>query len=128
MRLATGRRRRSEFQRPKHAMSKEQRPGHDHPQQPGPHDHADEHAHAPSEVVLNPDAQAERETTLTIAGMDCAEEVAAIERALKPLSGVREVRTNLLAGKATISHDASLTADSLIKLIGAEGLKAAVAT
>lgn len=108
------------------------RNAHTHAHDHGGHDHAhdDEHAHAhgPAEVVLNPQAHAELETTLTIAGMDCAEEVAAIQRALKPLPGVREVRANLLAGKATISHDASLTAESLIKAIGAEGLKASVAT
>jgi len=60
--------------------------------------------------------------------MDCAEEVAAIQRALKPLPGVREVRANLLAGKATISHDARITAELLIDALGAEGLKATVAT
>lgn len=109
-------------------MSKEERAGHEHSPQARPHEHAHEQAHVPSEVVLNPDAVAERETTLTIAGMDCAEEVAAIQRALKPLPGVRDVRTNLLAGKATISHDASLTPEALIKVIGAEGLKARVAT
>lgn len=89
------------------------------------HDH---HAHGPSEMVLNPSAHAERETTLTIAGMDCAEEVAAIQRAFKPLPGIREVRANLLAGKATISHDASITPEILIEAIGAEGLKATVAS
>jgi Zn2+/Cd2+-exporting ATPase len=94
------------------------------------HDREEEHAQAdsPSKIVLNPDAAAERETTLAIAGMDCAEEVAAIQRALKPLPGVREVRANLLAGKATISHDASMTPELLIEAIGREGLKATVAT
>ena len=94
------------------------------------HDHEEEHSHAdaPSKIVLNPEAGAQRETTLTIAGMDCAEEVAAIERALKPLPGVREVRANLLAGKATISHEASMTPELLIEAIGREGLKATVAT
>ena len=50
--------------------------------------------------------------------MDCVEEVAAIQRALKPLPGVREVRANLLAGKATISHDANMTPELLIEAIG----------
>ena len=94
------------------------------------HDHEEEHAHAdgPSKIVLNPGVAAKHETTLAIAGMDCAEEVAAIQRALKPLPGVREVRANLLAGKATISHDASMTPELLIEAIGREGLKATVAT
>ena len=75
----------------------------------------------------NRDSRAERETTLTVAGMDCAEEIAAIQRALKPISGVREVRANLLAGKATISHDARVTPEALIRAIAVEGLKATAA-
>jgi Cd2+/Zn2+-exporting ATPase len=104
--------------------------GNTHERSSHEHDHEEENAHAdgPSKIVLNPGAAAERETTLAIAGMDCAEEVAAIQRALKPLPGVREVRANLLAGKATISHDASMTPELLIEAIGREGLKATVAT
>jgi Cd2+/Zn2+-exporting ATPase len=83
--------------------------------------------HGASDLVLNPQSRAERQTTLAVAGMDCAEEVAAIQRALKPINGVREVRANLLAGKATISHDASVTPGSLIEAIAVEGLKATVA-
>jgi Cd2+/Zn2+-exporting ATPase len=104
--------------------------GNTHDHSPHEHDHEEENAHAdgPAKIVLNPEASAERETTLAVAGMDCAEEVAAIQRALKPLPGVREVRANLLAGKATISHDASMTPEVLIEAIGREGLKATVAT
>ncbi|HZS17847.1 MAG TPA: cation-translocating P-type ATPase [Candidatus Udaeobacter sp.] len=71
--------------------------------------------------------RSERETTLIVAGMDCAEEVAAIQRALRPMSGVRDVRANLVAGKATISHDASVTPEALITAIAGEGLDATVA-
>ena len=99
-----------------------------HKEQHDDHGEGHRHAHRPADTILNPGASAECETTLTIAGMDCAEEVAAIQRALKPLPGVREVRTNLIAGKATISHDASITPESLIEAIGAEGLTATVAT
>ena len=90
------------------------------------HDH-EHNARTASMEMLNPGVAAERETTLKITGMDCAEEVAAIHRALKPLPGVREVRANLLAGKATISHDVRVTPELLIEVIGAEGLKATVA-
>ena len=44
-------------------------------------------------------------TTLRVTGMDCPDEIAAIERVLKPLAGVREVKVNLMAGTATIAHD-----------------------
>jgi cation transport ATPase len=67
------------------------------------------------------------ETVLRVKGMDCAEEVAAIQRALRPISGVRDVRTNLLAGKTSVSHDASVTPEALIKAIAGEGLKATIA-
>jgi Zn2+/Cd2+-exporting ATPase len=68
----------------------------------------------------------DRQTTLTVAGMNCAEEVAAIQRALRSISGVRDVRADLLASKATISHEASVTPEALIKAIAGE-LKATVA-
>ena len=42
--------------------------------------------------MLNADVKVSGETTLRVAGMDCPDEVAAIERVLKPLFGVREVR------------------------------------
>ncbi len=59
--------------------------------------------------------------------MDCPDEIAAIERALKPLSGVGEVNVNLMAGTATIIHDKSVTAEQLIKAIATAGLKASPA-
>jgi Cd2+/Zn2+-exporting ATPase len=68
-----------------------------------------------------------RETVLRVMGMDCAEEVAAVQRAVRPISGVREVRADLLAGKATISHEAGVTPEALINAIAGEGLKATVA-
>ncbi len=59
--------------------------------------------------------------------MDCPDEIAAIERALKPLSGVGEVNVNLMAGTATIIHDKSVTPEQLIKAIATAGLKASPA-
>ena len=81
---------------------------------------------APSSTSHN--SRTQRETTLLVAGMDCAEEVAAIQHALKPISGVHDVHANLLAGKATISHDASVTPEALIEAIASEGLKATATT
>ncbi len=66
----------------------------------------------------------ERNTTLRVAGMDCPDEIAAIERVLKPLAGVGEVKVNLMAGTATIAHETSVTPEQLIKAIGTAGLKA----
>lgn len=62
-------------------------------------------------VGLNPKARAEEITTLRITGMDCADEVAAIERVLKPLEGLREVKVNLISGTVTIAHQKEVTAE-----------------
>lgn len=56
--------------------------------------------------------------------MDCPDEIAAIERVLKPLAGVREIKVNLMAGTATIAHDQRVTPEQLIQAIGTAGLKA----
>jgi Zn2+/Cd2+-exporting ATPase len=86
----------------------------------GGHDHE-----APKETrVLNENVAASGLTILRVAGMDCPDEIAAIERALKPLAGVGEVKVNLMAGTATIAHDQTVTPEQLIKAIGTAGLKA----
>ena len=80
---------------------------------------------APKESrLVNADVKAAIQTTLKVAGMDCPDEIAAIERALKPLAGVGEVKVNLMAGTATIAHDKTVTPEQLIKAIGTAGLKA----
>jgi Cd2+/Zn2+-exporting ATPase len=79
----------------------------------------------PSESVLNPDAKASAQTTpLRVTGMDCGDEVEAIHRALKPMSGVRDVRVNLMGGKVFVAHDRSVTTEKLVRAIAGEGLKA----
>jgi len=82
------------------------------------------HEAAPTEIALNSTADRQMQTTLQVAGVDCAEEVSLIQRALKPLAGVREVRVNIMSGKAIIGHDETITAEVLIKVIGDAGLKA----
>ena len=79
---------------------------------------------APTEMTLNASAAGNLQTTLQVAGVDCAEEVSMIQRALKPLGGVREVRVNIMSGKAIIAHDETITPEVLIKAIGDAGLKA----
>lgn len=74
--------------------------------------------------VLNPEIGAGAQTTLKVAGMDCPDEIAAIERVLKPLPGVGEISVNLMAGTATIVHDRRVTPEQLIQAIGTAGLKA----
>jgi Zn2+/Cd2+-exporting ATPase len=91
------------------------------------HHHENEcctHEAAPIETTLNASVAGNLQTTLQVAGVDCAEEVSLIHRALKPLGGVREVRVNIMSGKAIIAHDETITPDVLIKVIGDAGLKA----
>ena len=103
----------------------------------GAHQHADEKAHAghdhsvhageaetPTTIALNTSKSGDEETTLRVAGMDCADEVEAIQRVLRSIKGVRELRVNLMAGKVTAFHDASVTAAVLISAIGKEGMTA----
>lgn len=63
-------------------------------------------------------------TTFRVVGMDCPDEVVAIECALKPLTGVRDVRVNLMGGTVTVGHERAVTADEMIQAIARAGLKA----
>jgi Cd2+/Zn2+-exporting ATPase len=75
-------------------------------------------------ISLNSAATAEQLTTLRVEGMDCADEVAALERVLKPVAGIREFKVNLMAGRVTIAHEKKLSTDNLIRAVGKAGLKA----
>ena len=91
----------------------------------GEHKHEHGHDDAPKTIALNPDAAGNVETTLRIAGMDCADEVEALDRVFRPLKGVREVRVNLVGGKITLLHDESVTPEQLIGAVATTGMKAA---
>ena len=54
--------------------------------------------------------------------MDCSEEVAAIERALKPLAGVLGVRGDIVASKVTIFHDGKLSRLVIAEAINKSGV------
>ena len=104
-------------------MSKEREQKHEeHEHECCAHDHS---KRVKENSVLNKDAAGNRKTTLRVAGMDCADEVEALEQVLRPLKGVREVRVNLMGGKVTLLHDESVTPRQLIAAIAPTGLKAA---
>jgi len=91
----------------------------------GEHEH--EHgkgSQTPKNIALNPDAQSSVETTLRVSGMDCADEVEALEQVFRPLKGVREVRVNLMGGKVTLFHDESVTPEQLIGAVASTGMRA----
>ena len=105
---------------------------HEHNHEHEQHEH--EHSHCghcesdapPESIAIDPNAKGGKMSTFKVAGMDCADEVAALERALKPVKGVKEIKVSLMAGTVTISHDSDLPGDELIKAIGTAGLKASV--
>ena len=63
------------------------------------------------------------EETFRVSGMDCSEEVAAIERALNPIGGVLGVRANLVASSVTVYHDGSVQSAKLIEAINRSGAR-----
>jgi Zn2+/Cd2+-exporting ATPase len=63
------------------------------------------------------------EMTFRVQGMDCSEEVGAIERALKPIGGVLGVRANLVASSVTVYHDGSARSAKLIEAINKSGVR-----
>ena len=56
--------------------------------------------------------------------MDCAEEIAVLEKTLKPIAGVRRVEANLLGARITVSHDERVTPEQLIAAINPTGMSA----
>jgi Cd2+/Zn2+-exporting ATPase len=89
------------------------------------HDHGHEDEKNPSSSkVLNQEVEASTQTILLVAEVDCSEEVAAIESALKNTRHVREVKVSILSGKATIQHDGELSDPELIDALKSAGLKA----
>jgi len=67
------------------------------------------------------------QTLLRVAGMDCADEVEAVNRTLKPLPGVSDVQVNLMAGTVAVAHADAITTDTLIAALGKAGLRATLA-
>ena len=66
------------------------------------------------------------QTLLRVAGMDCADEVEVVNRALRPLPGVREVQVNLMAGTVAVAHTAEVSPETLVAALGRNGLRATV--
>ncbi|KAJ3360567.1 hypothetical protein GGF32_008310 [Allomyces javanicus] len=65
-------------------------------------------------------------TTLLVDGMTCASCVRSLETGLGAHPSVRSVSVNLLAGRATVEHDPSLSPSTLVDLVGDLGYDAEV--
>ncbi len=68
-----------------------------------------------------------QKTTLNVPGMCCADEVAAAERALRPIAGVQAVHVNLVMGTVAIEHE-EVTTVTMIQALRAVGLSASNST
>lgn len=91
------------------------------------HSHDDGHAHnstvkPTSANLIAPNLDGAYSTTLIIAGVDCSEEVAAIQSALKQTEHVREFTVSIITGKTTISHDGKMSDADFISALKSAGL------
>ncbi len=68
------------------------------------------------------------QTLLRVSGMDCADEVEAVNRVLKPLPGVAAVQVNLMAGTVAVAHTAAVSVETLVAQLDKAGLRATLAT
>lgn len=63
-----------------------------------------------------------KEDVFFVDGMDCSEEVTAIERVVKPISGVLAVRAEIVSSKVTVSHDGRPSRAALMSAINQAGV------
>jgi len=87
----------------------------DHHEHKHPHDHE-------ATTVRAPPPEADTSEVFRVTGMDCSEEVAAIEHALKPLEGVLGVRAEIVSSKVTVYHDGTLPRDRIAEAINRSGV------
>ena len=86
------------------------------------HDHCcDSHSNQNQVIQVN-DLQNSITSTFSVSGMDCADEIAAIQKALThPKIG--RIQSNLLSSQIIVEHDPSLTKEEVIKLINSSGVQ-----
>ncbi|WP_415062622.1 heavy metal translocating P-type ATPase [Bdellovibrio sp.] len=63
-----------------------------------------------------------KSTTFKVRGMDCADEVAAIQQSLKK-DGIYKIQANLMSSTVQVWHEETFSGDLLKKLINASGVK-----
>jgi Cd2+/Zn2+-exporting ATPase len=92
------------------------------------HDHSEKPAAPGGTSEAPPPPPLKGATMFRVTGMDCADEVEAVNRTLKPIPGVKEVQVNLMAGTVAVTHDDTVNTDRLISALGKAGLRATLAT
>lgn len=83
---------------------------------------AHHHNHPEAQENQKPELSGPKHT-FSVSGMDCSEEVAAIETALKPVKGVRDVRADIVGSKVSVFYEGDLSPEVLIKAIHSTGVK-----
>lgn len=86
------------------------------------HDHCcDSHSESQSSITVNK-IKDSTVTTFSVAGMDCADEIAAIQKALsKPKIG--KITANLMSSQVIVEHELSMSKEELVSLINSSGVK-----
>ena len=65
------------------------------------------------------------ESVFRVEGMDCHEEVAILERRLKPLKGLESMSADVVGGTLRVSHDAAqLSAAAIAEVVNSTGMRA----
>jgi Cd2+/Zn2+-exporting ATPase len=79
----------------------------------------------PSPVPACPVCEIHAESVFRVEGMDCHEEVAILERRLKPLRGLESMSADVVGGTLRVSHDAALlSAAAIAEVVNAAGMRA----
>ena len=72
----------------------------------------------------NETVKKDSQTTILVEGIDCENEVNLIEDVLWRVEGVVDVRTNILKGEVTISHDGTCEPTNILKTVSGAGFSA----
>ena len=79
----------------------------------------------PSPAPSCPVCEIHAESVFRVEGMDCHEEVAILERRLKPLKGLESMSADVVGGTLRVSHDAAqLSAAAIAEAVNATGMRA----
>lgn len=69
-----------------------------------------------------------KQITIVVQGIDCPDEVAMVERALRGFESVRDVKTNIMTGKVTVAYDGLTNSQEFVQAICKEGFSAKLET
>ena len=94
------------------------------------HTNHDGHTHADPapQHEVKPTPPGAVETELAVSGMDCPDEIAALERVLLPVPGVHGIVCDLIRARVTVSHAGSVSTAMLVAAIAPTGMTAQLAS